>query len=80
MAAGQHTTKGTRRIRFTSNVSVEGVDYGPDYDEADVEMAPNEAFRFVHEGRAVYVDDGPTTAVNDDTQAHVASRKRGGRK
>lgn len=80
MAVGFHTTKGTRRIKFTANVSYDGVDYGPDYEVQEVEMPANEAFRFVNEGRAQYVDDGPTTAVNEETKADVKPRTgKGGR-
>lgn len=82
MAVGYHTTKRTRRIQFISNVSYEGVDYGPDYEQAEVEMPPHDAFRFVHEGRAVYADEGPTDAVNEKTVAEVepGTRRGGGRK
>lgn len=82
MPVGFHTKQGNRRIRFTSNVSYEGVDYGPDYETAEVALPPNDAFRFVHEGRAVWADEGTTEPVIDEslTAPPAPKPKTGGRK
>jgi hypothetical protein len=81
MPAGFHTTKGVRRIRFTVNVGYEGVDYGPDFEDAEVTMPPNDAFRFVREGRAVYADEGPAEAVIDPEKSGLTEPgKKGGRR
>jgi hypothetical protein len=77
---GHHTREGERRIRFISNVAYDGTDYGPDYDEAEVSLPPNFAHQFVSEGRAIYIDEGPTEAVHEETkakaEADAKSRRR----
>lgn len=60
MAVGFEKSQGARRVRFTSGVSHDGVDYGPGYDQDVCELNARSAAEYVREGRAEYVgDDAP---------------------
>lgn len=57
MAVGFERTTGTRRVRFTANVSHDGADYGPDYDADVCDLNARDAANYVREGRAQYIGD-----------------------
>jgi hypothetical protein len=56
MAIAFEKKDGTRRIRFTSDVSHDGQDYGPQYDEQECEVDSVTAGQYVRQGRAEYVE------------------------
>jgi hypothetical protein len=49
----------TRRIRFTSDMSHEGVNYGPQFETDEAEIEARAAGNYVRSGRAQFVADGP---------------------
>jgi hypothetical protein len=57
MAVGFEKATGTRRVRFTSNVSHDGADYGPDYPDQECDLDAKSAANYVRQGRAVYLGD-----------------------
>jgi hypothetical protein len=63
MAIGFETNRGTRRVRFSSNVSHEGVEYGPDYPVHECELDARSAAGYVREGRAAYVGDDTSPEI-----------------
>jgi hypothetical protein len=48
---------GTRRVKFLTGVFHDGVDYGPDFDTQEADVNPAAAAAYVHQGRAVYIDN-----------------------
>lgn len=57
MAVDFEKQRAPRRIRFTSDVSHDGKDYGPQYAEQECEVDSITAGQYVREGRAEYVDE-----------------------
>jgi hypothetical protein len=64
---GFHRTDTTRRIRFVANVAYGGKDYGPDYDEDEADVTANFAYELVHDGRAVFIDEGSSEPDIDES-------------
>jgi hypothetical protein len=78
---GHHTKEGERKIRFISNVTYDGAEYGPAYDKAEASVRADFAYQFVSEGRAIFIDDGPAEAVHDEetkakAEADAKSRRK----
>jgi hypothetical protein len=77
MAIGIEKATGQRRVRFTSGVSHNGVDYGPGYDEQECELDARSAAEYVREGRAVYIgDDTPPEKETISGSAGAGRKER----
>jgi hypothetical protein len=65
----------TRRIRFTSDMSHGGINYGPQFETDEVEIEARAAANYVRSGRAQFVADGP--APDRETFQDAAPRQGG---
>lgn len=52
-------TKETKLVKFVKNIGIDGVPYGPDYDQDTVEVPANEAAVYIATGDAVEADAKP---------------------
>jgi hypothetical protein len=77
MAVGIEKTSGTRRVHFISNVSHEGMEYGPDYETSDCELNARDAANYVREGRAVFVGDDTPPEREEFKEAAPKALKKG---
>ena len=68
----------TRRVRFTSDLSHNGIDYGPQYDNEVAELDARDAANYVRSGRARYEGDGvmPEKEAADASAPQPGGRRR----
>ena len=79
MAVGFEKEGGTRRVRFLTDVSHSGKEYGPQYDEQECDVDARDAAIYVRQGRAEYVGD--STPPERETLEEIPEKPgKGGRK